>query len=169
MNCCLSQLAHLFLHHHSMNIPLPCLCVPLCLPPFVCKHWSVCLFASLRGYGFTVCKVSGNAATPTLNIVWPRWKWKQNIQNLLPLCFLSSGSRCRTLPGLNTLYSSVFSADDHPDCPQCFSHMTVVIQLVTESAPKPSQCRLAQEKYRVGDSISTRAFPASCSFNRASL
>lgn len=43
--------------------------------------------------------------------------------------------------------------------------MTVVIQLVTESAPKPSQCRLAQEKYRVGDYLSTRAFPASCNFS----
>lgn len=157
---------------------------------FIIIHWifpfpaSASLFVSLplsasaevfayfhlcEDMGFTVCKVSGNAATPALNIVWPRWKWKQNVQNILPLCFLSSGSRCQTLPGLNALYSSVFFADDHPDCPQCFSHMMVVIQLVTESAPKPSQCRLAQEKYRVGDSISTRAFPASCSFNRASL
>lgn len=74
-------------------------------------------------------------------------------------------NRCQTLPVAITLYPSFFYADDYPDCPQCFSHMTVVIQLVTESAPKPSQCRLVQEKYRVGDYLSTRAFPASCNFS----
>lgn len=84
-------------------------------------------------------------------------------------CFVRRGVRCLLIrPHLTTLEAAILKtttttkrcvsniylepepsllyADDHPDSPQCFSHMTVVIQLVTESPPKPSQCRLAQEK-----------------------
>lgn len=84
------------------------------------------------------------------------------LKTLLHLCSFIE-KMCQNVP--IKLYPSFFYADDHSDCTQCFSHMIVVIQLVAESAPKPLQCRLAQEKYSIGDSLSIRAFPASCSFN----
>lgn len=54
-----------------------------------------------------------------------------------------------------------FCVDDHLDGPECLGHVMVVIQLGPESALKPSWCRLAKEKHRVGDRLSARAFPAS--------
>lgn len=68
-------------------------------------------------------------------------------------------TRCRTLPADSLSHPSLLRADDHPDCPQCYSHMTAVIQLVTESAPKPSQCRLAQEKIQSRRLSKYRGFP----------
>lgn len=67
--------------------------------------------------------------------------------------------RCRTLPADSLSHPSLLRADDHPDCPQCYGHMTAVIQLVTESAPKPSQCRLAQEKIQSRRLSKHRGFP----------
>lgn len=75
--------------------------------------------------------------------------------------------RCGTLPADSLSHPSLLQADDHPDCPQRYGHMTAVIQLVTESAP--TSCRLAQEVGGVGDSRSTGAFPASSSVDCASL
>lgn len=112
-----------------------------------------------------------------LNIFWPHWQHNINdpktvIQSSSITCasfLMEIMNKCQTLPVPKYTVPIFTVCWWPPRLPTMLQSHDVIIQLVTESAPKPSQCRLAQEKYRVGDSVSTRAFPASCSFNYASL
>lgn len=45
---------------------------------------------------------------------------------------------------LKSTSAPFFYGDDHRDGPQCWGHVMLVIQLVPESAPKPSRYRLAK-------------------------
>lgn len=168
MNCCCSQLSHLLLHNHLLNVPLLsriCLFVSPFLSPTVCLCALKCLL---------ICIPAGRRST----VLYVRCLVKQvhlSVYYILNGKFIQNDAlsywwelkfSLNAVQVLNRQYPSFFFTDDHPDCPQCISHMTVVILLGSESAPKPSQRRLAKEKYRVGDSLSTRAFPSSCSFSQ---
>lgn len=161
MNCVSSQLAHHSLHNHFLSSPLACLwsplfvSCPLSLSAEVFVNFHLGQHIITAGPRCLLVQLTPNPpgdAAPENHTL----HFSLGVQRSL-----RTGNRTYLPSGLMTTQIAPRSRN---------GHMTLVIQLVTESAPNTLALQISAGKIQSRRlSLSTGAFPASCSVDPASL